>query len=102
MFMSVLSITTLGSTLPEMLLNLLLAAVLWVIGHYCFQLVTKINAVHEYMIKSIANSDSIDKDIKRIEHETEISKNELRQQIENLDKKFDRIIAEIKADRKTT
>ena len=97
--MSILSIITLGSSVSEMMMNLILAGVLYVVGHYCFQLVTKINAVHEYMISATEEKKSMEKDISRLDHEVQKLDTDLKEQIKQLDHKFDRVIAEMKQDR---
>jgi len=97
--MSILSIITLGSSVGEMMMNLILAGVLYVVGHYCFQLVTKINAVHEYMISAMEVKNGMEKDIKRLDHEVQKLDTDLKEQIKQLDHKFDRVIAEMKQDR---
>lgn len=94
--MSILSMITLGSSIGEMILNLILAGVLWILANYCYQLVTKINTVHEFTLTHAERHKSLEHEIARIDGDVKALEGDLKKQIEGLEEKLDDFMSEFR------
>jgi peptidoglycan hydrolase CwlO-like protein len=99
--MSIFSMITIGSTVGEVVTNVILAAFLWILANYCFQLVTKINAVHEFMLTYSEKHKSLEKELTRIDADVKKISTDLKEQITDLNDKLDDFMGEIRKDRHT-
>jgi len=99
--MSILSMVTLGSSVGEMILNVILAAILWILAQYCYQLVTKINAVHEFTLTHAEKHKNLEKEVIRIDSDVKKISTDLKEQITDLNDKLDDFMGEIRKDRHT-
>lgn len=97
--MSILTMVTIGSSVGEMVLNIILAAFLWILANYCYQLVVKINQVHEFTLTHIERHKGLEKEISRIDSDVKTISGDLKKQISDLDEKVDDFIIEIRKDR---
>lgn len=98
-YMIILSSITLGSTISEVIMNLLLAALLWLVAHYCYQLVQKINAVHEFSITHVERHKGLEKEIERIDRTVAGIQDELKRKMNELNDKMDDFMMEMRRDR---
>ena len=83
--MCVLSFLSLGSTISDLATYMVMAGFLSYAGYSVMELIKKINAVHDFMLKEEDKTNRINEDMRVLEHD-------LKSRIEKLDLKIDKLI----------